>query len=222
MTRRDPKSDENAPEHRAPAKRIAVVVASEFGVARDGLRALLDREHDLCVVGEATPDRLVAIVERLAPDIVVVDPRPLLDDHFLEAIRKVQTRTRILLVDRLPGGKRAARLLPVSVYVGPDSDAAGLVRAIRDTAPRAPSEDRVRSTATGATLTARESQVLRMSAEGLTSADVAQRLGISPRTAEAHRANAMRKLKLRNRAELVRYALVHGVIDLSTWPEETP
>lgn len=58
-------------------------------------------------------------------------------------------------------------------------------------------------------LTNREREVLHLLAEGLTNAEVASRLGISPRTVEVHRAHLMRKLRLRNHAELVRIALKH-------------
>lgn len=196
---------------------ISVLLASEFGVARDGLRALLEREGDLRVVGEASsPDRLVALVEELAPDIVIVDPRPLLDYELLEAIRCVQLRSRVLLVDHPPTRTGPSRLLPASVYVGPESGASELVQAIRQAAPRGV---RAGTSTADARLTKREWEVLRLSAEGLTSTAIARRLGISPRTAEAHRANVMRKLRLGNRAALVRYALAHRVIELSSVPD---
>jgi DNA-binding CsgD family transcriptional regulator len=61
-------------------------------------------------------------------------------------------------------------------------------------------------------LTAREREILQLVAEGHSSTAIARRLGISARTAEAHRANVMRKLRLRNRAALIRYALSRGVL----------
>jgi DNA-binding CsgD family transcriptional regulator len=62
------------------------------------------------------------------------------------------------------------------------------------------------------TLTARERQVLLLTAEGLTSKEIAGRLGISPRTADVHRAHVIQKLGLRNRVEAVRYALTSGMV----------
>ncbi len=62
------------------------------------------------------------------------------------------------------------------------------------------------------TLTARERQVLLLTAEGLTSKEIAGRLGISPRTADVHRAHVIQKLGLRNRVEAVRYALTTGMV----------
>src|SRR5207245_1049854 len=61
-------------------------------------------------------------------------------------------------------------------------------------------------------LTAREREVLHMAAEGLSSTEIAERLGISSRTAETHRANLMRKLAIHRRADLVRYALERGLV----------
>jgi len=68
-------------------------------------------------------------------------------------------------------------------------------------------------------LTARESQVLRVLASGAQNKDVAQRLNISVRTVEKHRANIMRKLSLKNQAELVRFALANDIID---FPRQSP
>jgi DNA-binding NarL/FixJ family response regulator len=63
-----------------------------------------------------------------------------------------------------------------------------------------------------ATLTAREREILHLSAEGRTSAELAERLGISPRTAETHRSNLMRKMGFRGKADLIRYAVQHGLL----------
>ena len=65
-------------------------------------------------------------------------------------------------------------------------------------------------------LTARERQVLLLTAEGLTSKEIAGRLGISPRTADVHRAHVIQKLGLRNRVEAVRYALTTGMVPWDT------
>ena len=67
------------------------------------------------------------------------------------------------------------------------------------------------------TLTAREQEVMRMLAEGLTAKDVAKKLYISPKTVENHRTNLMKKLGLNSTVELIRYAARLGLIDLDTW-----
>ena len=65
------------------------------------------------------------------------------------------------------------------------------------------------------TLTTREREVLQLAAEGLTNAQIADKLSISPRTAETHRANMMRKLNLHSSTDLIRYALQRGIIPMS-------
>ena len=65
------------------------------------------------------------------------------------------------------------------------------------------------------TLTRREREVLKMAAEGLTAAEISQKLAISPRTVEVHRANAMHKLSLKSQSDLVRYAVRRGLLPLS-------
>jgi DNA-binding NarL/FixJ family response regulator len=112
-------------------------------------------------------------------------------------------------------------------YVAKQSDVADLLRAVRSVARGrrylgAPLSDdpievwmaRARSTAADPydTLTGREREILQLVAEGHSSTAMAQRLSISARTAEAHRANVMRKLRLRNQAALIRYALSRGVL----------
>jgi DNA-binding NarL/FixJ family response regulator len=64
------------------------------------------------------------------------------------------------------------------------------------------------------TLTTREREVLQLAAEGYSSTEMAARLGISPRTADTHRANLMRKLGLQSQTDLVRYALRRGILPL--------
>ncbi len=108
------------------------------------------------------------------------------------------------------------------------SDAAELLRGIREAAAGrrylAPplSERAVEAYARRArgvsvdayeTLTVREQEVLRLTAEGLTAREVARRLYLSPRTVETHRANLMGKLGLRNQTELVRYAIGRGIVE---------
>jgi DNA-binding NarL/FixJ family response regulator len=64
------------------------------------------------------------------------------------------------------------------------------------------------------TLTSREREVLQMTAEGKSSTEVGEKLTISPRTVEIHRGNAMKKLSLRNQAELIRYAIKRGILSI--------
>jgi DNA-binding NarL/FixJ family response regulator len=118
-------------------------------------------------------------------------------------------------------------------YVGKDANAADLVHAIREVAAgrrylsppftEQQLEDYSQRAGTAgadlyASLTPRERQVLQLAAQGLRNREIAEHLGISPRTAESHRAKVMSKLGLRREADLVRFALRHGILPLDLEP----
>jgi len=212
--------------------RISIVLADDHHVVRQGLRALLEVAPDLIVVGEAADGAAAAeITVRLAPDVLILDLA--MPGNGLEALRQVAQRaprTRVVVlsmhsseayvVEALKGG--------ASAYVLKDATASDLVRAVREvTAGRrylSPplSEhaiDAYTSRALAATaepheaLTARETEVLRLAARGDSVHQIALQLSISPRTAETHRANFMRKLGLHSQTDVVRYAIRHGILD---------
>jgi len=212
--------------------RISIVLADDHHVVRQGLRALLEAAPDLIVVGEAADGAAAAeITVRLAPDVLILDLA--MPGNGLDALRQVAQRaprTRVVVlsmhsseayvVEALKGG--------ASAYVLKDATASDLVRAVREvTAGRrylSPplSEhaiDAYTSRALAATaepheaLTARETEVLRLAARGDSVHQIALQLSISPRTAETHRANFMRKLGLHSQTDVVRYAIRHGILD---------
>jgi DNA-binding NarL/FixJ family response regulator len=204
-----------------------VLIADEHPVIRAGLRALLTPERGLLVVGEAGDGQtLVHLVDRLVPDLVVLDvSQPQLNG--MDATRYVKR------------ARPKALVLALSVYEEPafvrkllDSGADGyalkraacdeLIRAVRTVlagkayvdptlSPR-PWQEPV-SRARGA-LSEREAEVVRLLVQRLSLKDIAQRLMLSPRTLETYRARAMEKLGLRSRAELVRYAVRLGWLEL--------
>jgi two-component system, NarL family, response regulator NreC len=203
-----------------------VIVVDAYAAARTGLTTLLDAEHDIEVVGEAaSPERAIFLARSLDPEVVVMD----VDRTGLEAIRHVleQNRTARIIVLSMQDDPRSAR-------DAIDSGASGYVRkqavaelgaAIREVAGggrhvdpalgarviEAELEERRRAAADP--LTEREREVLRLLALGYTNQEVAQALVVSVRTIETHRAHIMQKLGLSTRADLVRYALGHGVLD---------
>jgi two-component system response regulator NreC len=209
-----------------------IVLADDHHIVRQGLRRLLEDEPDFQVVGD-TGDGLEALqlVERLQPDVLVVDlVMPGLSG--LEVTRQVNQRsprTRVVILSMYANEAYVLEALKngASGYVLKESSGVDLVRAVRealagrrylspplsehaieaylekvDTGPLDPYE----------TLTAREREVLHLAAEGHTNNQIAERLSISPRTVETHRANLMRKLGLNNHAELIRYALGRGIL----------
>jgi len=211
-----------------------IFLADDHHVVRQGLRALLEAEPGLSIIGEAA-DGLEAAsqVERLKPDVLIVDlMMPGLNG--LEVTRQVgkrapQTRVILLSMHANEGYVLEALRHGATAYVLKDCTAEELVRAVHEVAAgrrylSPPLSERaiesyLQKSEPAAldvynTLTSREREVLQLSAEGLTGAEISGRLFISPRTVEIHRANLMRKLGLRNQTDLVRFALRRGIVPL--------
>jgi DNA-binding NarL/FixJ family response regulator len=188
-------------------------------------------ELDFKIVGEAADGwDAVQLVDRLKPDVVVLDLR-LPGLHGLEVTREIARRspqTRIVILSVHADEKSVADALDNGAvgYVTKTATAEELVYAIRQAIAGVPylspplSERVVQTYIQGAdgavrdaylTLTARERQVMYLVVEGHTSAEVASWLSIGTRTVETHRANLMRKLGVRSLAELIRYAFGRGL-----------
>jgi two-component system, NarL family, response regulator NreC len=215
-------------------KPITIVLAEDHHVVRQGLRALLDAEPGFTVVGEAANGLEVAeLAERVKPDVLVVDfvMPGLTAPEIIRRVARVSPRTRavVLSMHANPAYVVEAMQSGAAGYVLKGSSAAELVRAIRAVAEGSRhlspplSEETVeayaqRTVPTGLdfyrTLTQREREVLHLAAEGQTSAQIGARLHISPRTVEVHRANLLRKLRLRGQSDLVRYAVGRGILSI--------
>jgi len=211
-----------------------IVLADDHNVVRQGLRALLETEPDFRIVGEAGDGpEAVHLVERLQPDVLVLDLMlPGLSGlEVTRLVRQGSSQTRVLILSMYADEAYVLRALKngAAGYVLKDSSAADLVQAVREVAggrrylspPLSERAiERYAQRAEGVTedsyelLTTREREVLHLAAEGHTSAEIAARLGISPRTAETHRANLMRKLGLESQTDLVRYALRRGIVPM--------
>lgn len=216
------------------ATRIAL--ADDHQIVRQGLRKLLEAEADFSVVGEAADGlTTVDLVERMRPDVIVLDVM-MPDLNGLEVTRQIKQRspeTRVLILSMHTDESYVMEALRngASGYVLKDSSASDLVEAVREvTAGRRYLSARLSDRAVDAyiegakaavtqdvyeTLTNREREVLQLAAQGCSNAEVAERLSISPRTAETHRANTMRKLGLRTQTDLIRYALKRGILPLN-------
>ena len=209
-----------------------IVLGDDHKIVLRGLRALLETQPGLAVVGDATDGlRVLSLVERLKPDVLVLDlMMPGLGGF--DVTRRVAKRfpkTRVVILSMYSSEAHVVEALRsgASGYVLKDASAEELMTAIHEASGgrryvSTPfSNDRIDSYLNRpaaidpyGTLTAREREVLHLVAEGLTSGDIARRLFISPRTAESHRANLMRKLGLRSRTDLVRFALQRGIVPL--------
>lgn len=211
-----------------------IVLGDDHKIVLRGLRALLEVEPGFAVIGEAADGLgVMSLVERLKPDVLVLDlMMPGLGGFDVtRRVAKRLSKTRIVILSMYSSEAHVVEALRsgASAYVLKDASAEELVTAIREAAAgrrylSTPfSNDRIEShlrRPSGVdpygTLTAREREVLHLVAEGLTSGEIARRLFISPRTAESHRANLMRKLGLRSRTDLVRFALQRGIVPLET------
>jgi DNA-binding NarL/FixJ family response regulator len=211
---------------------VTLLLADDHQIVREGLWALLRGVADFRVVGEAADGQeAVQEAERLQPDVAVLDLM-LPGINGLEVARRVvrrSPRTRIVMLSMHADEAYVLESLRAgaSAYVLKDAGADELIQGIRAAASgkryfspplSEPALGAYARKAVGApldpyhTLTAREREVLQMTAEGRSGTEIAQRLFISPRTVESHRANLMRKLGLRNLKEVVRYAVQRGVL----------
>jgi two-component system response regulator NreC len=214
-------------------KKLRILLADDHVVMRTGLRALLERQPNLEVVGETANGReTIELAASLKPDVVVMDVG-MPDLNGIEATKAIVTQRRVTAVivlsmhadesyvmRALKAGARA--------YLLKDSAAADLIGAIEAVSQgksffspkvsRILAEDYVRVLKQkGAVdsydlLTSREQQILQLLAEGKANKEVATTLNISPYTVETHRSHILQKLNLHNPAELVLYAVRKGII----------
>ena len=202
-----------------------IVLADDHHVMRQGLRSLLKAEPDFQVVGEAGDgEETVRIVESLHPDVLVLDMvMPGLHGVLItQRLRLTVPATAVVVLSMFgtEGYVHKAMRAGAKAYVLKQATADELAFAIREVVAgrrylsRSLSERAidayVQETLSSdldpfLALTSREREVMRMVAEGSTSKQIAMRLIISSRTVEFHRANIMRKLKLHNQQELLRY-----------------
>jgi DNA-binding NarL/FixJ family response regulator len=209
---------------------VSVMLADDHAVVRDGLRALLEGGNDLQVVGVAGNGReAVAEALRLRPDIVIMDIA-MSELDGVEATRRIVERcpeTRVLILSMYLSAEHIYRALQAGAqgYVLKESAGEEVVEAIR--AVRAGKrylshritetviDDYLREGTNVSpldSLSLRERDVLQMVVEGRTNAVIAQVLSLSPKTVETYRARIMKKLKVKDTVELVKFSMRHGLI----------
>lgn len=212
---------------------IRIVLADDHNVLRAGLKALLQRQRDFEVVGEASDGReLLQLVEELAPDVVITDigmPR-LNGTEATSQIAAKHPQTRVIVLSMHSDEGYVLRALKAGArgYLVKESAEADLMTAVRTVhAGRAffsPSvsallvEDYVRQMRDRGVedsyelLSPREREVLQLIAEGQSNKDIAQSLSLSVYTVETHRGSILKKLNLHSVPDLILYTVRKGVI----------
>jgi DNA-binding NarL/FixJ family response regulator len=212
------------------AKPIRVLVVDDHAIVREGICSLLARRKDIEVVGEAADGkRAIDAVVQFDPDVVLMDIQmPVLNG--LDATREIHKRfpsTRILVLTQHEDKEYVVPLLRAGAvgYITKTARATeliGAIRAVYDEGAYLPpriTQAVVTAVAESADsgeeqtlLTEREVQVLSLVAEGFSSREIAERLSISAKTVDTHRANIMEKLGAHNVAELIKYAIRKGIV----------
>ena len=209
---------------------LRVLIADDHAIVRHGLKLLIDGQPDMTVVGEVSDGTAVLDQARaLTPELVILDiSMPGMNGLIAtRALKSAHPEIRILILTRHDEETHLEELLRAgaSGYVLKQSAPADFLRAVRavaagglyvdpELAPRvadgllgkgsAPSDQPQES------ISERESEVLRLLAVGHSNKEVAARLNLSVKTVEVHKTNAMRKLGLNGRVDLIRYGVLKG------------
>jgi DNA-binding NarL/FixJ family response regulator len=214
-----------------PDEAIRVLIADDHRVLIGSLRALLEH-HGFEIVGEATTgEEALAIAAKVHPHVIVMDLEMPGTGGLAAAHRMKQAAptAKVLILSAHDDESDVLEALNdagVAGYLVKSDAPEELISAVRSVAIgkrylssaiapivlRQLKNPRLPSAGTQSRLTLRELEVLRLLSDGSTSKDIAQRLGISPKTAQAHRENIKNKLGLRSTAEMVRYAIKHKIV----------
>jgi len=209
---------------------MRILVADDHGIVRSGIKLLLERQNDLEVVAEAA-DGVEAVEQALAvrPDLCILDVgMPRLTG--LQAAREIRAHlpdARVLMLSMHDDEHYLFEALKAgaSGYVlkrEADQDLVGAIRAVgngeaflTNAAERSIIREWMDDSNEGPVvpLTPREEEVVKLIAEAYTNAQIAQILHLAEKTVESHRANVLRKLGMRDRVELVRYAIKRGLVE---------
>lgn len=215
---------------------IRILIADDHAVFRVGVKALLEKEADMEIVAEAadgleatrgaierdidvllldismpelTGPQVAETVLQKKPDLAIVVLTMHEDERYVQELFRAGVRGFVLkqssgqdLIQAIRAAHRGER------YVDP-SIAGRVIPPPAGNAAGQECPERL------AQLTPREREVCRLLAYGHTNAEIAEQLAISGRTVETHRSNIMAKLRVKSRAELVRFAIVHGLIELT-------
>jgi DNA-binding NarL/FixJ family response regulator len=224
------------------AAKTRILIIDDHPLFREGIKTIINKDHRFEIVDEAgTGKEGVEKAVHLKPDIVLVDIS-LPDETGMEVTRKIRRKlpdVRIMIlsmhskIDYIVESFQAG----ATGYVVKESAAERLAQGIDAVTSgeyfldssisqevvaklmQSPVKEARVSDSGYSKLTSREQEIMRMLAEGIPKAQIAERLYISIKTVENHRTNIMRKLNIHNAMELVRYAARLGLIDVDLWKE---
>jgi DNA-binding NarL/FixJ family response regulator len=212
------------------SRNLRILLADDHVTVRQGLKMLIESQGDMTVVSEAS-DGTAAVEQAraLRPDVVVMDiSMPGMNGLVAtRTLKSLQPDSVIVILTRHGDDAYLQELLRAGAdgYVLKQSAASELVQAIRATAARNQYLDSAltarvtagflarsgkKAQATGVSLSDREAEVLRLIAAGYSNKEIAAQLELSVKTVEVHKANASRKLGLKGRIDIVKYALLQG------------
>jgi two-component system, NarL family, response regulator NreC len=222
------------------AETLRILLADDHTVLREGLAMLVEAQHDMCVVAQAGDGReAVRLAESARPDVAVLDiSMPELSGaEVIAQIRRLSPHTHILVLTRHADQGYVRRMMNAgaSGYILKKTASSALIEAIRTVAR---GEIYVDSTLLGglvqfalgstaaagshqarAALSPREEEVLRLIAWGHSNKQIAAKLNVSVKTVESYKATGTEKLGVRNRAEILRYALAQGWLSEDAGPD---
>jgi DNA-binding NarL/FixJ family response regulator len=201
---------------------LRIVIADDHELIREGLRAAIDQQPDMVVVGEASSgDEAVALFEHYLPDVLLLDIEMPVKDGLavLEVLRQGYPDACVVLLTSYAGDARIFRALEAGArgYMLKSSLLPVILQALRDaaggtTAVSIELESASLSDKNTRRLHPREIRCLELAAGGLGNLDIAQRLGASPETIKTRLKSAFRKLGARDRAHAVFLAVRHGYV----------
>ena len=210
-------------------EKLRILLAEDHLTVREGIKLLVNAQPDMEIIGEADNGEIaIKKTQKLAPDILIMDiSMPELNGlKATQKLTQICPKVKILTLTRHTDDAYLQQILQAgaSGYVLKQSAPSELIRAIRIVAEGNSYLDpaitnkvlgnyAVRSALRGENkkkLTDRESEVLRMIAWGYSNKEIAYQMDISVKTVEAHKTNAMRKMDMRSRIDIVRYAILQG------------
>ena len=211
--------------------RISVIVADDHALVRDGIVAILESAKDIQVIGVAADGRVaVEMILTLSPDVEIIDvSMPELDG--IAATRQIvaaRPKTAVVILSMHSSAEHVFQALEAGArsYLlkeSAGSEIAETVRAVhlgrRHLGPRiaeivAEGIGNRRSKSPIGSLSNREREIVKLVADGLSSAEIGQRLNLSPKTVDTYRSRLMQKLQVADLAGLIKFAILHGLTPL--------